>query len=441
MTTRTKLAWLALGLGSAVVCAAADGDLDSEFGNNGQFTIQRPPGEGFGGIPPGDLAVSIDGAYLWLAPLADGDLWVGRSAHDGSADPDFGSSGTGRIVLQTCVDSSPARLVATADGGAVFWTGACLLRVDAQGVVDSLFGGEVAGASGLEAGALREDGQGRYLLAGTRNEVWSVFRFDSGGELDRGFDDDGKVEIPMPSVFGQRGLLDLAVRDDGRIVLAGWRSNSSGANLVVAQLQADGSPDPTWSTDGLVDLAAPGFFSSISASALAIDRDGSVIVSGRGNNGSTHCCLLLARFDQSGALVPGFGLRLFELVGDASLNPFGELREGIALLDNGRILLVTTSFPSLPEHRTQFTLVRALADGSVDGSFGANGWISYTIADPEQAGQAGDYNFLHGFAHDGSTLLLFGRTFFEQNSLNIHYTSFVRVEMAAETIFANGFES
>lgn len=420
---------------------AADGDVDPDFGDAGQLTIERPPDLPTSTQPTGDLALLADGRYLWIAPVSDGHVWVGRMFADGSPDPAFGNEGNGRVLIEDCSADLPARLVAEADGGAVVWTGACLLRLGAGGDVDAGFSAGSSAAAGLEAAGLARDALGRYVLAGTRQNVWQVYRFDAHGDADPAFGNQGKVEVGMPSVHGQRGLEALALRGDGRIVMAGWRSNTSGSNLVIAQLLDDGSPDPDWNGGVIVDRAAPPDFNGISATAIAIDRDGSLVVSGRGNNGGTSCCILLARFSLSGALVPEFGLNLFPLAGLHSLNPFFEMRESLTVLPGGHILIGTLAFPVTPPftHRTQYTLVRALADGAIDASFGNAGWIGYTIADPGDSGLSGDYNQLHGMAYGDGGVLMYGRTFFEDNnSLGVDYLSFVRITF--DHLFADGFD-
>ncbi|MEO5560715.1 MAG: hypothetical protein ABIO49_12455 [Dokdonella sp.] len=441
------LRWLAVGglmLGACPPMAhALDGDADPTFGINGQVTITRPnlkfPATT---APTGDLALLPDGRYLWAQPLGDGSLWVGRAFRDGSPDTGFGSDSSGRVTLTACTALRAANLVANADGGAVVWTGACLLRLTANGSIDATFGAGPQPPAGLRSGGLVRDSSGRFVLAGSSAQNWLVYRFDANGVADATFGTAGAVEVNVPATNNVRELRTVSVRSDGHILTAGSRGNTHGPNLVVVQLQEDGSLDPAWNANGIVDITAPNGFSSAYANAIAVDEDGSLVVSGMGSNGVVNCCMLLARFDTAGQLVPSFGLRLFQLAGAPNLFPFFEQRDGLALLPNHRIMMATISFPFTAPfgHRTQYTLVRTFADGEVDASFGHGGWNSFTIADPVAAGQTGDYEQGHAIAYerDSDSMLIFGRTFFEDNSTGDDYVSLVRSRF--DLIFADGVD-
>lgn len=87
-----------------------------------------------------------------------------------------------------------------------------------------------------------------------------------------------------------------------------------------------------------------------------------------------------------------------------------------------------------------------LADGALasgfgnDPAFGHDGWNSYTIFDPDDVGQAGDYHRMHAIGNDPSdgSMLILGRTFFEDNSTGHDYVSLVRARF--DLIFEEQFE-
>jgi uncharacterized delta-60 repeat protein len=422
---------------------ALEGDADPGFGSNGQVTITRPhhsPGNGT--RPTGDLVVLADGEYFWAAPLDDGSIWVGRAQRDGTADAAFGSNGAGRILLPACGLSRAVRLVGDDNGGVVVWSSSCLRHVLADGQVDAGFGGGPFPADGFAAADLVRDADGRHVLAGREGQQAVIHRFDPDGHADASFGTHGRVEVVLPSNNAWRDVNALVVRPDGRILAGGQRGNTHGPNLVVVQLDAHGVPDPSWNGAGFVDLTAPAGFNALIANALALDADGSLVVSGFASNGSVSCCVLLTRLDTSGQVDPAFGMHTFQLSGQPSIIPFFEQRDGLALLPNGRMLIGTISFPFAPPfgHRTQYTLIRTFADGSPDSGFGHGGWNSYTIADPDNVGQQGDYNQMHAIGYDRNddSMLILGRTFFEDNSTGDDYVSLVRARF--ELIFDAGFE-
>jgi uncharacterized delta-60 repeat protein len=280
------------------------------------------------------------------------------------------------------------------------------------------------------------------VFAASTGRTFDVLRFEADGVTpDVAFGTAGHVRIAIAGVNDLRGINALAVREDGRILAAGWRGNSSGPNLVVAALTEAGDLDPDWNGGAIVDLDPPDDLAGILATTVALDADGSLVVGGFASSGRTGCCLLLTRFDATGAIVPDFGLRLYDL-GNVWLGSFFEGRDGPALRNDGTILLATTAFPFSVEHRTQFALLRTDANGVLDASFGDGGWRGYTIADPDDAGQSGDYDQLHAVASRDDAVLVFGRTFFEDNSNGRDYVSMVRTLFATPVVlFADGFDA
>jgi len=271
--------------------------------------------------------------------------------------------------------------------------------------------------------------------------VAGVWCRTDGATPDATFGVDGHVRIDVGATNNLRGVNALAVRDDGRIVTVGWRGNLHGPNLVVAELTESGELDPAWNGGTVVDIDAPLNQPGIEATALAIDADGSVVVGGFEASGSTTCCLLLTRLDTAGAVVADFGIREYEL-GDTSLGSFFEGRDAVTIRRDGSILLATTAFPFSGNHRTQFVLTKTDANGVLDTTFGNGGWRGYTIADPDNSGQTGDYDQLHAIVARDDSVLVFGRTFFEDNSNGLDYVSMVRTTFAvADQIFASGFDN
>lgn len=428
----------------ALPAVALDGDVDPSFGTDGQIAIIRPTDQnGNGARPTGDVGVLADGRFLWTAPLDDGSVWLGRMQRDGTPDV-FGLDLSGRITIPACgPPSRNAMLVAADDGGAVVWASNCLVRVLADGSIDATFAGGALPPPGFRAAGFGRDASGRYVLTGKEGQQLALYRFTAQGLPDETFGSAGRVQVVVPTTNGFDDLYALALRPDNRILVGGLRGNTHGPNLVIAQYTPDGTLDPSWDGDGIVDIEPPDGYDRLYVTAMALDDDGSLVVSGIGSTGSTTCCRMLSRFDAAGQMMPSFGLRIFTLDGSASVFPFFEQRDGLVLLPDQRILAGAISFPFGPPftHRTQYTLIRAFADGALDPSFGHGGWNSYTIADPEGVGQTGDYDQGHAIGHDradGSVLIL-GRTFFEDNSTGHDYVTMVRVRLD-DVIFADAFD-
>ena len=431
----------ALCLFASPIVLAADGDVDPSFGD-GQVTIARPTDFPTAPTPIGDVLGLADGAYLWIMANQDSTVWIGRTLQDGSADTAFGNDGSGRVTLSDCIDFTPTFLADDGAGGAYAWTGACIVHVEPDGSLEAGFGGVPLVGTDYYVLDFARDASGRFVFAATTGQTWDVLRFEADGVTpDATFGTGGHVRINVGATNNLRGVNALAVRDDGRIVTVGWRGNDHGPNLVVAQLTESGDLDPDWNGGAVVDLDAPLGQPGIEATALAIDADGSLVVGGFEASGMQTCCLLLTRFDTTGTVVADFGIREFGFV-DTTLGSFFEGRDAVAIRPDGSILLATTAFPFSGNHRTQFMLTKTDADGVLDTAFGNGGSRSYTIADPDDVGQTGDYDQLHAIVARDDSVLLFGRTFFEDNSNGLDYVSMVRALFAApDQIFASGFDN
>ncbi len=431
---RAHVAWAFAAC--ALAAHAADADLDPAFGDGHQVTQVRPVEFGNGQAWVGDVATLPDGHIAWAMENGLGALWIARMRRDGTFDPAF--AGDGLLELDDCVGPRPVRIAPLDDGSLVAWTGRCLQRITADGTLDPAFPAAPGGPGpDFIAARLLRDAAGRWLLAGNDGQELRVYRFLPEGAPDPAFGDDGVATIITASTNGTRTLAAMALRADGRIVLAGSRGNSHGPNLVVASLDASGAPDAAFGVQGIVDLDPPAGYNGIAARAIAVDRDGSLVVAGEGNNGMQSCCVLVARIGADGTVDPG-ALRIFPLGPNVTLSAFGETSNTLALLPHGKILLARVSFPFEIATRTRFTLVRMHHDGSLDLGFNDVGWRSYVVADPEGQGQSGPYSQIHGMAWANGEALMFGRTFFEDNAIGPDYVTLMRARM--DMLFEDGYE-
>jgi uncharacterized delta-60 repeat protein len=123
---------------------------------------------------------------------------------------------------------------------------------------------------------------GRFLLSGNiegkkRNYV-AVARYRPDGRPDRSFGEDGVVRTRSSRTLTTEAM---AVRDDGRIVLAGSRE-PKGAHPQAAVLRylPSGRPDPGFGDGGLF---APHLAYASAATSLLTLSDGRTVVAGRSN--------------------------------------------------------------------------------------------------------------------------------------------------------------
>ena len=421
----------------------ADGELDSAFGNNGQVMLVRAAVPATSDALVGDVAVLPNGKSVWVMENGFGSALVGRLNRDGSPDQSFGAGG--ELLVSTCSKRRPTRLLPLSDGGLLVWGGACLFKLSATGTMDGNFGigatvPPTATFQRFLAADLAADSVGRILLAGYDGELWQVYRYLAEGSNDLSFGSNGIATVAQGNATQGGNVAAMQVLSDNKIVLVGARSTNFRRRLRLAQLDASGNADPLFGDNGITEVEPPNQFHGLAPEALALDRDGSLLVSGDGSGGATSCCVMIARFSRSGELVAN-SLKLFQLGVNVSLSPFGETANALTIASDGKILLARNSFPfplSGENTRTRFTLIRLLKDGTLDSTFDQDGWRSYVVRDPSGSGQSGPYTQLHAVAFDQAEALMFGRTFFEDNSLDLNYVTLLRVRF--ELIFSANFD-
>lgn len=357
---------LALGivLTNAAPAWSVAGDLDESFGGGGRV---RTPLIGYSVVwdvavqPDGRIVVGGETGFLGSSSAGAG---VARYLANGSLDPTF--SGDGRATTTSVF----GRAMALQSDGAVVVAGykCCdvmgryrfaVARFTSGGVLDPTFSGDgivyarFAGESyALEATV---DAAGRILVAGFVNVASSRFgivRFLPDGTLDPSFGGDGKVTTAFP-----RGTTsnDIVVQSDGRIVVVG----GDDTGFVLARYLSDGSLDSSFGGDGRVRTNLVNGH----ASSVALQADGRVVAAGTQDDR-----FAVARYTTQGDPDPSFGgdgVVLTSFSGQA-------FAFGVAVHSDGRIVVVGRAEAS---NRTVFAVVRYLAGGELDGSFGGDGRV------------------------------------------------------------------
>lgn len=172
------------------------------------------------------------------------------------------------------------------------------------------------------------------------------------GDLDTNFSGDGRVvETTLASSFANA----VAIQADGKIVVAGGLNG----DFLVARYNTNGTLDTTFSGDGIVvtDFGGSG---TDSASAVAIQSDGKIVVAGNaGLNNNAR--VGVARYNANGTLdntFSGDGLFTMDFVGTA-----GGAAQGLAIQADGKIVVVGSS-------GSDFAIARLNSNGTLDTTFG-----------------------------------------------------------------------
>lgn len=304
------------------------------------------------------------GRYVLLASLAAVlSVPAGAAAATGDLDPSFGSGG--RVTTP-----GPGDAAASANG---------ISRQQDGKLV-------VAGC------ASDPSGTGRFMFA----------RYNSDGSLDPSFGSGGTVLISL-GVSTSACVEDLVLQPDRKIVAVGRSSNSGGGSrFAVVRLNADGTPDATFGSNGTV-IVSPGIGTS-EATSVGLQPDGQIVVAGGASFDPDPS-------DSDGRAVEGFAVvRLNGGDGgpDASFGSGGTStvaftsrpEEGganapdLLVEPSGKIVAGGVAINDWPDDstgtRTRFALARLNSNGSLDGSFGGDG----KVVDPIRS--------TDGFAHGRS---------------------------------------
>lgn len=224
---------------------------------------------------------------------------------------------------------------------------------------------------------------GKILVAGASYDERLVdlfiARFDRGGRLDSAFGNQGIVTSPVGS--GNDRVQAIAIQPDGRVLVAGARHNGQDLDTSISRYLLDGSLDTTFAQGGIYKVSM-GIGNDI-ANALSLQEDGSILVAGTGHDDMGAIGFTVIKLMPQGIPDMGFGnsgrlvLRLG--VGEAQTEDSALL---VSVDAQNRVVLAGTVLNGMQK---ELGLVRLLANGSRDASFGNQGQmiIAVSTADDE----------------------------------------------------------
>ncbi|MGH7180108.1 MAG: hypothetical protein ACREJC_22210 [Tepidisphaeraceae bacterium] len=328
----------------------AAGALDKSFSGDGKTTLEFAGGQ----FVAEDVAVQLDGKTVVVGHLPVGSgfikhIIVARYNVDGTFDPAFDP---------------------------VFHRGFTQSHV-----------GDSDDHNFVRAVAIQ--GDGKIVVAGDifpqkgSDYDWFVARYLPDGSLDKSFDGDGKRTIDFHGVL--RDLLIQRTEFNGqpieRIVLvgqhnaAGFLSFDADFNFAIARLNPNGALDKTFDGDGKTNVGFGTKGDPDTAHAAALGPSGTIVVAGESGSGRPR--IAVTRLLDNGARDPAFGQNGTVL----TFSPFirGWVANGVILQGSGKIVVAGSAGDSSePSNPADFVLVRYLANGAIDTSFGASAGFQLT---------------------------------------------------------------
>jgi uncharacterized delta-60 repeat protein len=170
-----------------------------------------------------------------------------------------------------------------------------------------------------------------------------------------------------------------AAQTDGKWVVAGstrYNASSNNTNNVfVTRLQADGTLDTTFGASGVVVSNVNN--RTQKAYGVLVQPDGKILVLAYGNvygpSTAPQYDVILFRYNSDGSPDTTFGTSGVALITGNSSPVFSRSVTGFALQSDGKIVVVGVG-QSTALNTDDFAVARFNADGTVDTTFGTNGW-------------------------------------------------------------------
>lgn len=234
-----------------------------------------------------------------------------------------------------------------------------------SGTLDTSFNGTgtnttLTGA-GCAAHSVAIDSSGNYVTAGvsiaisSSGPITALVRYLADGTPDSSFGTSGVVTT---QIGDESDGYAIALQSDGQIVVAGWSNSLGHTDIALARYNsADGSLDTSFNSGGSVPgTVLTQIGSQAFAYAMAIDASGNFVVAGKNDN-----AFVLARYTSAGVLDTTFnsGGALPGVVTTSITGTSNSVINGIVIQPNGKIVVVgyADDFIALARYNT---------DGSLD---------------------------------------------------------------------------
>ena len=325
---------------------------------------------------------------LWLSVLIVGSILFpipSASAADGDLDTTFDTDGI--VTTRTGIGHTYqfVRSIALQSDGKIVATGYseitgngydfAIVRYNANGTLDTTFGGG-DGIVTTDFGnsdnaalsmALQSDGKivvaGFSINAGTNFDI-AVGRYNADGTPDTSFGTGGLVMTDFGN--SDNAAVSVVLQSDGKIVAAGYSITGGSQDFAVVRYNTNGSLDTSFDTDGKVTTAIGA--SDDYVNSIALQSDGKIVVAGNASI-SGHSDFAVVRYNGNGTPDTSFS------GGKVTTNINGRDSDAgsMALQSDGKIVVAGgTSSITGPY---DFSLVRYNADGTPDTSFGTGGTV------------------------------------------------------------------
>jgi uncharacterized delta-60 repeat protein len=230
-----------------------------------------------------------------------------------------------------------------------------------------------------QALAMAVQSDGKIVLVGSAeintngNSDFAVTRLNADGTLDTTFGTNGKVTIAFDLGGNNTDVAtSVAIQADGKIVIGGYSQITISGNydFSVARLNANGSLDTSFSSDGKATVSFDvGGNDDDRASGVAVQADGKIVLVGFTTVGFNGIRdFAIARLNADGQLDTSFSVDGKKRV---DLHQGDDFATAVTVQPNGRIVVVGSAQQVKAGY--DFGIVRITPNGSMDRSFTGDG--------------------------------------------------------------------
>lgn len=413
--TQTKLLALFVTLGMAIgfitLAYASPGDLDTTFDSDGivSTSLSGNPAV-FSNIiaQPDEKIIAVgykDQNTDWSAPY---DVLMVRYLEDGSPDTTFGTDG----IYTASINGTDGRFYAAAlqPDGKIIAVGYSVnggqkaflvTRFNSDGSLDTTFGSSGITTSSFGAGgdvaydvAIQEDG--KIVVAGSVEATsgsylydFVIARYTDAGVLDTTFNSTGYAIVSLKS-DARDYAKNVAIQSDGKIIATGpveTGNFTNSFNVATIRLTSAGMLDTSFNGSGIAPFYGTG--SSSNEGGMAIQNDGKIVVA----TIISSVDIGAVRYNTDGSADTIFSTADFgstDTVKDATLQPDGKF--------------VVTGFKYDSSISYDPFVVRYNTNGTLDTTFSGDG-LTYT-----NIGTDTDYGNSVAIQPDGQILVAGNKT-------------------------------
>lgn len=351
-----------------------------------------------------DGSTLTSGKYIRnIARPYTGAGYVMKVRPNGMLDNRFGNSGFFRDTMpenmwfNNAIEMPDFRILVVGSGilikdGTVYYP--FLYRLLPNGRPDTLFGkgGKMMLLDNprLNLSDIRRLPDGKYMVSCTHydgnNEYdLALLRLDRSGKPDSTFGTNGLIVYSNPVLYDL--CEGMEVQPDGKVVMIGRRYMKYDQSVVtVMRVNTDGTLDRSFGINGRAILSSPLAEGYCSMNDLAIQPDGRILTTGFAYSGSVVWytnVFMTARFMADGRLDSSFG---GNGIVTPDIAPGGEYSVALVMQNNGRIIVAGRIGAPFPIFQSYGGLLRLMPDGSIDSSFGINGFVLQDMSGTEGQG-------------------------------------------------------